>query len=420
MRYQGNIRFRKLIQNRMKEYRDACRHVSKDLVAQDVVDDVLSRGGRFLRRVESETETSDAWVQVDREAAIGKCKQAFRDEKRAAFGVTDIGETHGPDLSERSSDHEESTGADFAANAAAPFIRNQQQQLSFAQGISSVLERARLQQQTQSLNQQYSGLSPLNELTSINPLMLQNAKSQVEIELLLRALQANNHSTLQIQQPSVTAQVEQLLSMASLPTETTTQLQAILSMPGPRQTSTSIDHSLNLLRTAYQNHPTSAYGTVAQADAAGRSGFDKNLPSILNQPSRSAPVAGHDILNMPSPDDGLRLATSLERFQPQQLHGRVPAPFLPPAAVVAAAASTATAVTAPPPRIQEERARLAKDALTRYQAATLGYLLCDPKSPQGRADALLSDGESSSGASLADSAASTDKKPAARLNDDRL
>jgi len=91
VRFQGNIRFRKLIQNRMKEYTSTCRHVSKDEIAQEIVETIRARDGQFLRKVELSAEFQElglpqgveAWIRVDRQAAINKVKQAFRDEKRA-------------------------------------------------------------------------------------------------------------------------------------------------------------------------------------------------------------------------------------------------------------------------------------------------------------------------------------------------
>ena len=442
VRYQGNIRFRKLIQNRMKQYRDACRHVSKDLVAQDVVDVVLARGGRFLRRVESEMEATelcvppgiDAWIQVDRDAAIGKCKQAFRDEKRANSVGRELGETQGPDLSERSSDRAEST-ADVAANVSAAFIRNPH--LSSALGSSSVLELARLQQQQkQSLQQKLTGLPSLYELNCINPSMLQNANSQAEIELLLLALQANQ-STSQIQQSSVTDQKDQFRA----------QLQALTSIQGQRWN--PIDYSLNLLRPEFPNNPGPASGAAAMAQAfASGMGFNP-LPCIQNQQTRSAPMARRAILNMLSPEDGLRLAgleVQLQQQQQQQqqlsqirsqpstqlgnpyldemlapvapastaVAGQVPTGVLP--AANNGATTTSGAGVTNPSDIQNERARLADVALRRYQSATLGYFRRDSESPKAETSNAQSDRESrSDGGSATDSTASTGKKPAARL-----
>ena len=191
VRYQGNIRFRKLIQNRMKAYRDAYRHISKDAIAQEVVDVIISRGGRFLRRVESVIEAAElavpqgaeAWKSVDRDAAICKCKQAFRDEKRAISGVKELGGAQGLDSPERSSDHDESN-VDVAVSTHA-----QRPSLPLGEVVSLVSQQQQ-QHQQKFVYERMFAMSAFDDGRR-HPSRPAVAISQAEADLLFRALQAH-------------------------------------------------------------------------------------------------------------------------------------------------------------------------------------------------------------------------------------
>jgi hypothetical protein len=91
VRYEGNIRFRKLVQNRKSQYRATGRNIIKDSIARELINTIKAREGRFLRKIESSVESEElgvprgvqAWVHVDENAVLQKVKQAFRDEQRA-------------------------------------------------------------------------------------------------------------------------------------------------------------------------------------------------------------------------------------------------------------------------------------------------------------------------------------------------
>ena len=71
---EGNIRFRKLVNQYKKEYMsaDTKRHMKK-VIANKVFNEIRSRGGRFLRKV-----NKGVYCEVEEEVALEKCKQALR------------------------------------------------------------------------------------------------------------------------------------------------------------------------------------------------------------------------------------------------------------------------------------------------------------------------------------------------------
>ena len=87
---EGNRRFRKLIQKYKAEY-DATRiRQEKDRIARRIVDTITSRGGRFLRKIDTPQQAEffkvpagkSAWVIVNQLVVLQKVKQAFRDDRR--------------------------------------------------------------------------------------------------------------------------------------------------------------------------------------------------------------------------------------------------------------------------------------------------------------------------------------------------
>ena len=88
VKYEGNIEFRRLIQERKREYVLAARHSHKDHIAREIINKVSSTNGRFLRKVEDPNEMkrfdvpshlTSVWFQVDTDTIVEKIKQAFRD-----------------------------------------------------------------------------------------------------------------------------------------------------------------------------------------------------------------------------------------------------------------------------------------------------------------------------------------------------
>mmetsp|Transcript_19615 Transcript_19615/g.37094 ORF Transcript_19615/g.37094 Transcript_19615/m.37094 type:complete len:327 (-) Transcript_19615:27-1007(-) len=88
---EGNRRFRKLIQKFKSEY-DATRiRQEKDRIARKIVENIISRGGRFLKKIETPAQMElykvkagkTAWAIVQEAVVLQKVKQAFRDDRRS-------------------------------------------------------------------------------------------------------------------------------------------------------------------------------------------------------------------------------------------------------------------------------------------------------------------------------------------------
>lgn len=85
----GNQRFRELILADKERYITTSRHVVKEEIARKVVNSVLERGGRFLSKLESDSDRKrynvpegiHAWVKVSDATSMQKVKQALREHK---------------------------------------------------------------------------------------------------------------------------------------------------------------------------------------------------------------------------------------------------------------------------------------------------------------------------------------------------
>jgi hypothetical protein len=85
--HEGNVRFRKLVNERKSRYLNSIRHQDKNDVAQEIVNLIDSRGGRFLLKVERSHDkvklgicTDDAgWITADDYIIFQKVKQALRE-----------------------------------------------------------------------------------------------------------------------------------------------------------------------------------------------------------------------------------------------------------------------------------------------------------------------------------------------------
>ena len=86
---EGNVRFRGLVRKRKAEYTAAQKRSRKDAIARDILNTIIIRGGKFLRKVESRAERDqlgvppgiqDVWAAVDEDASIQKIKQALRNK----------------------------------------------------------------------------------------------------------------------------------------------------------------------------------------------------------------------------------------------------------------------------------------------------------------------------------------------------
>jgi len=85
----GNLRFRKLILADKERYISTSRHVVKEEIARKILNAVEERGGRFLRKLETEAERrrynvpegQNAWVEANDAISVQKVKQALREHK---------------------------------------------------------------------------------------------------------------------------------------------------------------------------------------------------------------------------------------------------------------------------------------------------------------------------------------------------
>eukprot|EP00540_Astrosyne_radiata_P003893 CAMPEP_0116847246 /NCGR_PEP_ID=MMETSP0418-20121206/14328_1 /TAXON_ID=1158023 /ORGANISM="Astrosyne radiata, Strain 13vi08-1A" /LENGTH=493 /DNA_ID=CAMNT_0004478671 /DNA_START=96 /DNA_END=1577 /DNA_ORIENTATION=+ len=86
--HEGNIRFRALVGERKAEYMATNHRQTKAKIARDIVNTVLSKHGRFLKKVEPAEAKRlgipkgvDAWCVVDDETIMEKAKQALRQQR---------------------------------------------------------------------------------------------------------------------------------------------------------------------------------------------------------------------------------------------------------------------------------------------------------------------------------------------------
>lgn len=85
----GNLRFRKLILADKERYISTSRHVVKEEIARKILNTVEQRGGKFLRKLETESERrrynvpegQNAWVEANDAISVQKVKQALREHK---------------------------------------------------------------------------------------------------------------------------------------------------------------------------------------------------------------------------------------------------------------------------------------------------------------------------------------------------
>jgi hypothetical protein len=89
--YEGNVRFRELVQTHKADYIGTGRHQTKDVIARQIVAEIGNRNGRFLRRIASSEQAqilgvpdgTTAWLVAHETVAIEKVKQALRDKDPA-------------------------------------------------------------------------------------------------------------------------------------------------------------------------------------------------------------------------------------------------------------------------------------------------------------------------------------------------
>lgn len=117
----GNAKFRMLVLSRSVEYWSCNNNVTKDAIARQIIDQISSSGGRFLRKLKNapkrqpideeavasstvDAPTSDIWELADMETILVKVKQTFRDftasaKKRTASTSLPVSSQHAVPLS---------------------------------------------------------------------------------------------------------------------------------------------------------------------------------------------------------------------------------------------------------------------------------------------------------------------------------
>lgn len=88
---EGNRRFRKLIQKYKHEYDSTRIRQEKDRIARKIMETIISRQGRFLKKIDTPAQAEffkvpsgkTAWVSVKEAVVLQKVKQAFRDDRRS-------------------------------------------------------------------------------------------------------------------------------------------------------------------------------------------------------------------------------------------------------------------------------------------------------------------------------------------------
>ena len=77
--YIGTQKFRDICEAKNEDYRAARKNEKKRAIAQQVVDEVIKNGGRFLKQKEGNTDEDDDWYEViRREDILAKTTQALR------------------------------------------------------------------------------------------------------------------------------------------------------------------------------------------------------------------------------------------------------------------------------------------------------------------------------------------------------
>lgn len=82
----GNQKFRDLVDARRREYNLAKSHGQKTQVAERVFQEICSRGGRFLSRIDKADSfviEDGVWQEMTEDAAVEKCKQGLRQRRKA-------------------------------------------------------------------------------------------------------------------------------------------------------------------------------------------------------------------------------------------------------------------------------------------------------------------------------------------------
>jgi hypothetical protein len=93
--HEGNVLFRSLIRERKSEYMATNHRQTKAKIAREIVDAVLAKNGRFLKKIDPAEAKElgipkgvDAWTPVDERTIMEKAKQALRQKAEKVGGDT--------------------------------------------------------------------------------------------------------------------------------------------------------------------------------------------------------------------------------------------------------------------------------------------------------------------------------------------
>mmetsp|Transcript_10819 Transcript_10819/g.16105 ORF Transcript_10819/g.16105 Transcript_10819/m.16105 type:complete len:381 (+) Transcript_10819:300-1442(+) len=121
--HEGNVKFREIIATRKADYLSpATRKLQKAVIAQEVVDVIRNKGGRFLKE-----KSNGVWEEVTDEKAKKKCGQALREDAPVFREETDHQLQAAPDVAVVASMNPEDHHCHYA-EMAAPSMPNPRQQ----------------------------------------------------------------------------------------------------------------------------------------------------------------------------------------------------------------------------------------------------------------------------------------------------
>ena len=100
-KFEGNMRFRELVDERKAEYTATTKRKQKRTIAKEIIDLVHAKGGRFLKQ-EDAVDYNDDWYEADLETSMEKTKQALREQRLSASMSTGGSSGQGGESHERS------------------------------------------------------------------------------------------------------------------------------------------------------------------------------------------------------------------------------------------------------------------------------------------------------------------------------
>lgn len=86
-KYEGNLRFHKLVNERKHEYNTSSTRPDKKRIAKEVVARVHASGGRFLKQADPNDPLNEAWYEVEAPVSEEKAKQALREKECRKSGL---------------------------------------------------------------------------------------------------------------------------------------------------------------------------------------------------------------------------------------------------------------------------------------------------------------------------------------------